>query len=128
MAKSTFTSPKITQWKGASFSAGTKSGNLLFAGAFGPFDARGELVGHGDIRAQTRQVLENLKAVVEAGGGKMSDIMKTTVFIARFDDFAAMDEVYRTFFPSEPPARTPIVAGLVKENVLVEIDAFAVIG
>ena len=73
-------------------------------------------------------MLENVKAIVEAGGGRMSDIAKTTVYITDMTNFAAMNEIYKTYFPSEPPARATVKADLVNKDFLVEIDAIAVIG
>src|SRR5690242_15195120 len=81
MSKSIISSPRIAPRPGAPYSAGTKAGNLVFTGTMGPFDKQAELVGRGDIRAQTRQVLENVKAVIESGGGTLDDVMKTTVYI-----------------------------------------------
>lgn len=73
-------------------------------------------------------MLENVSAIVEAGGGRMSDIVKTTVYITDMANFAAMNEVYKTYFSSEPPARATVKADLVNKDFLVEIDAIAVIG
>jgi reactive intermediate/imine deaminase len=128
MPKSIISSSRIAPRPGAAYSAGTKAGNLVFTGTMGPFNKQAELVGCGDIRAQTRQVLENVKAVIESGGGNLSDVMKTTVYITDIAHFAPMNEVYRTFFASEPPARSPVIVNHVIDGVLVEIDAIAVIG
>jgi hypothetical protein len=70
----------------------------------------------------------NIKAIVEAGGGRMSDIVKTTVYITDMANFAAMNEVYKTYFPSEPPGRATVKADLVNYNFLIEIDAIAAVG
>ena len=128
MAKSILSSPKIAKVAGAPYSSGTKVGNLLFTAGMVSLNEKGEIVGRGDIRAQTRQVLDNVKAIVEAGGGKMTDIAKTTVYITDLANFAAMNEVYKTYFPSDPPARATVKADLVNKDFLVEIDAFAVLG
>jgi aminoacrylate peracid reductase len=128
MAKSIITSPKIATVPGAPYSPGTKAGNLVFVAGMLALDANGQIVGRGDIGAQTRQVLDNVKAIVEAGGGRMSDITKTTVYITDMANFAAMNEVYKTYFPSEPPARATVKADLVNKDFLVEIDAIAVVG
>ena len=128
MAKSILSSPKIAKVAGAPYSSGTKVGNLLFTAGMVSLNEKGEIVGRGDIRAQTRQVLDNVKAIVEAGGGKMTDIAKTTVYITDLANFAAMNEVYKTYFPSDPPARATVKADLVNKDFLVEIDAFAVVG
>ena len=128
MAKSVLSSPKIAKVAGAPYSSGTKVGNLLFTAGMVSLNEKGEIVGRGHIRAQTRQVLDNVKAIVEAGGGKMTDIAKTTVYITDLANFAAMNEVYKTYFPTDPPARATVKADLVNKDFLVEIDAFAVIG
>ena len=128
MAKSILSSPKIAKVAGAPYSSGTKVGNLLFTAGMVSLNEKGEIVGRGDIRAQTRQVLDNVKAIVEAGGGKMTDIAKTTVYITDLANFAAMNEVYKTYFASDPPARATVKADLVNKDFLVEIDAFAVVG
>ena len=128
MAKSILSSPKIAKVTGAPYSSGTKVGNLLFTAGMVSLNEKGEIVGRGDIRAQTRQVLDNVKAIVEAGGGKMTDIAKTTVYITDLANFAAMNEVYKTYFPTDPPARATVKADLVNKDFLVEIDAFAVLG
>lgn len=90
-----------------------------------PLKPNGELV-TGDIKDQTRQVLENMKAVLDSAGLSLTHVCKTTVFLKSMDDFAGMNEVYGTYFPFEPPARSTVaVAGLPK-NVDVEIEAIAV--
>jgi reactive intermediate/imine deaminase len=127
MAKTIISSDKIAKVPGAPYSACTKAGNLVFVAGMVALDAKGEIVGRGDIRAQTRQVLDNVQAVIEAAGAKMSDIAKTTVYITDLANFAAMNEVYKTYFASDPPARATVKADLVNKEFLVEIDAFAVV-
>ncbi len=102
------------------------SGPFLFAaGQVGLDPKTGKLAGE-DIASQTRQALLNLKAVLEAGGTSLANVVKTTVFLADMKDFAAMNEVYREFFAADPaPARSCVqVAGL-PLNALVEIEAVA---
>ena len=67
------------------------------------FNDRGEIVGKGDIRAQTKQALENIKALVEEAGGSLIDVAQTTVYLTDFANGAGMNEVYRTYFPVDPP-------------------------
>jgi 2-iminobutanoate/2-iminopropanoate deaminase len=101
------------------------SGNFLFCSGQIPLTPAGELIA-GDVREQTEQVLKNLSAVLEAAGLTASNVVKTTIFLSSMDHFAAVNEVYGTFFQGEPPARSTIaVAGLPK-NVDVEIEAVAV--
>jgi 2-iminobutanoate/2-iminopropanoate deaminase len=87
--------------------------------------ATGQLV-EGDVRAQASQVIHNLRAVVEAGGFSMSDVVRTTIFLASMDDFAAVNEIYSGAFPSDPPARSTVQAAALPRGALVEIDAIAV--
>jgi 2-iminobutanoate/2-iminopropanoate deaminase len=80
------------------------------------------------IQAQTKKSLENVKAVIEAGGGTMASVLKCTVFLTDVKDFQAMNSVYSTFFPKEPPARsTVVVAALVSAAAKVEIECIAAV-
>lgn len=104
-------------------------GRLLFVAGQVPLDAAGELVGAGDIRAQTRQVFRNIQAIVEAAGGSMTDIVKLTVFLTDMNDYQAFKEVRREFLKPPFPAATLVqVASLVRPEWLVEVEAIAVIG
>lgn len=100
-------------------------GSLFFMSGQIPLKPSGELV-TGDIKAQTAQVMENLKAVLESAGLSFAHVCKTTIYLSSMDHFAAVNEVYGAHFPTEPPARATVaVAGLPK-GVDVEIDAIAV--
>jgi reactive intermediate/imine deaminase len=78
------------------------------------------------IEGQTRQALENVKAVVEAGGSTMANVVKCTVFLVNLQDFQGMNSVYSTFFPKEPPARsTVVVAALVSPAAKLEVECIA---
>ena len=112
----------------APYSPGFRSGQLVFTAGMLALDSSGNLVGEGDARAQTRQVLENIKEIVEAGGGTMQDIVYNMIFLADLKDYQAMNEVYASYFPGNPPARACIQAGLVRPEFLVEIAATAVVG
>ena len=81
----------------------------------------------GGIQAQTRQSLINIKAVLEAAGSGMDKIVKTTVFLADINDFAAFNAVYGEFFPADPPARSTVQAGGLPVGALVEIEAIALL-
>jgi 2-iminobutanoate/2-iminopropanoate deaminase len=81
----------------------------------------------GDIQTQTRQVLENLGAVLAAAGASFANVVKTTIFLADMADFAAVNAIYGERFPSEPPARSTVAAAGLPRNVRVEIDAIAVL-
>ncbi|MBZ5542419.1 MAG: Rid family detoxifying hydrolase [Acidobacteriia bacterium] len=77
----------------------------------------------GDIRSETRRTLENIRAILEAAGSSLGDVVRVGVFLADINDFAAMNEVYGEFFPEDPPARTTVGAHLPK--IKVEIDCIA---
>jgi len=80
------------------------------------------------IQTQTKKVMENIKAVVEAGGSTMAHVLKCTVFLTDVKDFGGMNSVYSTFFPKEPPARsTVVVAALVSAAAKVEIECIAAV-
>ncbi len=98
---------------------------LVFCSGQIPLTPEGTLV-EGDVAAQTRQVLSNLKAVLAAAGSSLAQVVKTTVFLADMGDFAAMNEVYREFFPSNPPARSTVQVARLPRDVRVEIEAIAV--
>ena len=87
----------------------------------------GELIG-GDIAAQTDQVLKNVAAVMDAAGASLSNIVKTTVFLADMADFAGMNEVYARHFGDHRPARAAVAVRTLPKNVDVEIEAIARIG
>jgi 2-iminobutanoate/2-iminopropanoate deaminase len=79
----------------------------------------------GAIKEQTAQVLENIKAILEAGGSGLDKVVKATVFLKDGADFSQMNEVYASYFGANRPTRTTVVAGFVKEGILVEIDCIA---
>jgi 2-iminobutanoate/2-iminopropanoate deaminase len=79
----------------------------------------------GDVRAQTRQALENVSAVLRAAGSSLTQVVKTTVFLTSMSNFAAMNEVYAEYFPNEPPARSAIGVAELPRNALVEIEVIA---
>ena len=108
-------------------SCGTKRGPFIFTAGQVALDSTGELVGKGDIRAQTRQAIENIKAILEEGGAALSDVMKVNIFLSESADKEGMNEVYREFFGEDPPARTAVIAGLASPELLIEIEAVAIV-
>ncbi len=84
----------------------------------------GQLI-EGGVAEQTRQVLNNLSAVLEAAGGTLNDVIKTTIFLADMDDFAVVNEVYAEFFGDHRPARSTVAVKTLPKEVLVEIDCIA---
>jgi len=104
-------------------------GRLIFCSGQIPLDpVSGEMVGAGDVRVQTERVLQNLDAVLRAGGASLAAVVRTTIYLADLQDFGAVNEVYARYFPDRPPARATVqVAGLPR-SAMVEIDAIAVAG
>lgn len=127
MGKKVIYTPKCAK-PVAQYSQATQAGNVLYIAGTVASNERGEIVGKGDIKAQTRQVLENIKAVIEAAGGTLRDVTRTTVYVTNLTNYPGMNEVYKTYFPTDPPARATVHAGLVNPDYLVEIEATAVIG
>lgn len=109
----------------APYSPGVRAGDTLYVSGTLAIGPDGRTVGVGDVRAQTRHVLESIRSVVEAAGGTMKDIAFNQIFLADLADYAAMNEVYREYFPIDPPARYCIRADLVKPEFLVEIVSTA---
>jgi len=108
------------------YSQGVQIGDLVYTAGQIPLDpATGRLVG-GDIEAQTRQVLSNLKAIVEAAGSSMSHVVKTTVFMVDMGEFKAMNGVYSEFFPAAPPARSTVQVGALPLGARIEIEVVAI--
>ncbi|WP_376703065.1 Rid family hydrolase [Mesorhizobium sp. ISC25] len=107
------------------YSPATRAGDTIYVGGALPTDAEGKLVGDGDVAAQTRHELELIKSVLEAANASLDDVVFNQVLLRDMSDYAAMNAVYRTYFPKDPPARFCIRADLVKPEFLVEIIATA---
>jgi 2-iminobutanoate/2-iminopropanoate deaminase len=107
------------------YSQAVRAGALLFVSGQIPLDpATGIMVG-GDIGDQTRRVFQNLGEILKAGGASFDHVVRTTVYLADMADFAAMNEVYGTYFPAPAPARSTIQAAGLPKNARVEIDVIA---
>jgi 2-iminobutanoate/2-iminopropanoate deaminase len=107
------------------YSQAVRAGGFVFvSGQISIDPATGNVVAD-DVASQTKRVLENLKAVLEAAGTSMDRVVKTTIFLANINDFAKVNEVYATYFPKEPPARSTIQAGALPKGLAVEIDVVA---
>lgn len=109
----------------APYSPGTKAGNVIYVSGSLALDQSGQVIGVGDARAQTRAILESIKSVLAAGGGTMADVTYNMIFLKDLADYKAMNEVYREYFPKDPPARFCIRADLVRSEFLVEIATIA---
>ncbi len=107
------------------YSQGIRSGNLLFVSGQVPIDpATGALI-EGDIAAQTHRVFANLRAILEAAGASFDHVVRTTIYLADMNDFAAVNEIYGTYFSSPFPARATVQAARLPRDARVEIDLIA---
>jgi 2-iminobutanoate/2-iminopropanoate deaminase len=107
------------------YSQGIVSGDLIFcSGQLGLDPATGDLV-EGGVEAQTERALRNLASVLDAAGASIADVVKTTVFLADIDDFAAVNAVYARHMPDPAPARSTFAVGALPKGGLVEIEAIA---
>ena len=109
------------------YSPALKAGNLLFLSGSIPLDPVSGQVVAGDITAQTRRVMDNIKALLEAGGANFSNVVRTTVFMVDLGEFAAMNEIYVGYFSAPYPARSTVQVVKLPKDVRVEIDVIAVL-
>jgi endoribonuclease L-PSP, putative len=107
------------------YSQGIKIGDLIYTSGQIPLNpVTGEIPE--TIQAQTKQSLENCKAILEAGGTSLDNVFKTTVFLSDMNDFVSMNEVYATYFPSNPPARSAVQVARLPKDVKIEIEMIAI--
>lgn len=104
------------------YAQGVVVSNMLYTSGQIALRADGSL-NDGDVVVQTQQVLANLKAIIEAAGGSLQQVVKTTVFLKNLDDFSAMNEVYAEAFSGHTPARSTVQVAKLPRDVLVEIEA-----
>ena len=127
MSRETISSPGAPAAIGP-YSQAVRAGQFLFLSGQIPLDpATGQVV-PGDVSAQAERVLDNLAAVLEAGGASFASVVRTTIYLADMNDFAAVNEVYGRRFPSNPPARATVQVARLPRDVRVEIDAIAYLG
>jgi 2-iminobutanoate/2-iminopropanoate deaminase len=107
------------------YSQAIKLGSMVYTSGQIPLDPATKQLVAGDVSAQTRQVLTNLKAVLEAAGSSLDRVVKTTVFLKDMNDFAAMNAVYADFFNAAPPARSTVQVARLPLDASVEIEAVA---
>ena len=113
---------------GLPFSPGVRVGNMLYlSGQLGILPGTPQLADTG-IAGQTRQALENIKAVLEYAGSSLERVVKCTVFLADIRDYAKMNEVYATYFPKDPPARSTVAGSGLALGARVEIECMATVG
>lgn len=107
------------------YSQAVRSGSLLFLSGQIPLDPATATMVDGDIAVQTHRVFRNLAAILEASGSSLDRVIRTTVYLADMNDFAAMNDVYGTYFTSPAPARSTIQAARLPKDARVEIDVIA---
>lgn len=103
------------------------SNGFIFTAGQGAIDPQTNKWMGGDIKQQTARVLENIKAVLDASGSSLDQVVKVNVFLRRRDLFREMNEIYSKYFPMNPPARSTVVTDLLLEDMLVEIEATAAV-
>lgn len=109
------------------YSHAVAAGNLLFLSGQGAMAPDGSGIQRGTIESETRQTLENIKAVLEDAGSSLAQVLKMTVYLKDMENFAAMNAIYKEYFPENPPARTCIQAGRLPLDFQVEMDAIAIL-
>ena len=108
------------------YSQAVDTGDLVFLSGQIPLDpATGQIVGPGDIQAQTERVIQNMKGVLRAAGLDLANVVRTTVFMIDLAEFSRMNEIYGRHFAAEPPARSTVQVSALPRGVRVEIDAIA---
>jgi len=125
MSKQSIQTPKAPP-PGGAYSQALRAGDFLFTAGTGPWDPQTRQVVGTTIEEQTARTLENLKAILEAGGANLADVVKTTVHLSDLGQFAAFNQVYTRYFPDPKPVRTTVGSQL--SGILVEIDAVAYLG
>jgi 2-iminobutanoate/2-iminopropanoate deaminase len=107
------------------YSQAVRAGDMIFVSGQLPLDPSGAIVGLGDIKAQTRRVLDNIAAILRAAGSSLDQVVKTTVFLTSLDDFSGMNEIYASVFTSPYPARSTVEIGRLPGGMLLEIECIA---
>ncbi len=110
------------------YSDAVRAGHTIYVSGQAALDEKGNLVGPGDVIAQTRQVIENMKTVLAAAGATLGDVVKVTVYLADRDDRPKVNEVRKKYFKGNRPASTLVeISRFAIEGMLIEIDAIAVV-
>ncbi len=109
------------------YSQGIRAGSLLFVSGQVPIDPSTGNIIDGDVDAQTHRVLQNIGEILRAGGASFDNVVRTTVFLADMNDFAAMNAVYATYFSAPAPARATVQVSRLPKDARVEIDVIAAI-
>jgi 2-iminobutanoate/2-iminopropanoate deaminase len=109
------------------YSPGAAAAGIVYTAGQVAWNEEGKLVGIGDVSAQTRQVLSNIRSILAEAGATMDDVLKCNVYLADIRNFQQMNDEFAKAFPKEPPARTTVQAALAEPEMLVEIEAIAYI-
>lgn len=107
------------------YSQAIRFNELVFVSGQIPIDPESGKVIKGNIKEQTKQVLENLKNILQAGGSSLQNVLRTTIFLSDMDDYAMVNETYAQYFESSPPARSTVQVSRLPRDVHIEIDAIA---
>ena len=107
------------------YSQAIRFNGLVFVSGQIPIDPESGKVIKGNIKEQTKQVLENLKNILQAGGSSLPNVLRTTIFLSDMDDYAMVNETYAQYFESSPPARSTVQVSRLPKDVHIEIDAIA---
>ena len=107
------------------YSQAISAGDFIFTSGMIPIDPATNTLVEGDVKVQAEQAIGNLKALLEESGSNLDNVIKTVVFIRNMDDFAAVNEVYSTFFTKDCPARSCVEVARLPKDVLIEIEAIA---
>lgn len=108
------------------YSQGIRAGPFIFVSGQIPIDPSTGALVKGDIKVQTQRAIENLKGVLEATGSSLDKVVKTTIFMARIEDYSAINEVYSLYFKDSRPARSALQAPRLPREVGIEIEAIAI--
>lgn len=110
------------------YSQAVRSGNFLFCSGQIALDPVTGQVSSPDVEGQTKRVMENVKAVLEAAGAQFQNVVKTTIFLKSMNDFPKVNEIYGTYFKENPPARSTVEVARLPKDVLVEVEVTAILG
>jgi 2-iminobutanoate/2-iminopropanoate deaminase len=110
-----------------SYCQSARRGNIVATAGVAAIDKGGNIIGKGDIELQTRATLDNLKLALEASGASIADVLKVTCFITDFANYRGFNKAFDAYFADHPPARATVRADLVLPDLLIEIDAIAVV-
>ena len=124
LGKTVLSSPDAPKAIGP-YSQAVRAGHLLFASGQIPLDPASGSIVEGDMTAQTRRVMENLRAVLRAGGLSLADVVRTTIYLIDLNDFTKVNDAYGSYFEEPYPARATVQVARLPRDARVEIDAIA---